>query len=173
MLHWKYTINVKSMSQLAEKITALSVAEYFIDKANKERKPITNKKLQKLVYYAQAWSLVLKNKKLFNERIEAWVHGPAIKSLYVKYKSFGFDQIKKEVNSNLFKVLSPGDKKLLDNIWSVYGGLDAGYLEMLTHSERPWREAREGLQSFENSENEISLKTMKDFFSLKLKTAKN
>jgi uncharacterized phage-associated protein len=156
-----------------KKIGALQVAEYFIDKANQERKPITNKKLQKLVYYAQAWSLVLKNKKLFDEKIEAWVHGPAIKSLYVEYKKFGFNLIEKKADNASLKNLSSADKKLLDEVWSVYGGLDADYLEMLTHSETPWKEAREGLQNSENSENEISLKTMKSFYSQKLKTAKN
>ena len=160
------------MSTNTKKIGALQVAEYFIDKANKEKKPITNKKLQKLVYYAQAWSLVLKKKKLFDEKIEAWVHGPAIKSLYVKYKSFGFNPIQKEADQASLKNLSSENKKLLDNVWSVYGGLDAYYLEMLTHSETPWQEAREGLQSSQNSENEISIKAMKSFYSKKLELAK-
>ena len=160
------------MSGTPKKATVLSVAEYFIDKANQDKKPITNKKLQKLVYYAQAWSLVLKNKKLFDEKIEAWVHGPAIKSLYVKYKSFGFNYIKKEADTASLKSLSADNKKLLDSVWSVYGGLDADYLEMLTHSETPWKEAREGLQSSQNSENEISTKSMKSFYSQKLETAK-
>lgn len=161
------------MSLNIKKISALSVAEYFIDKANRERKPITNKKLQKLVYYAQAWSFVLKDRKLFNEKIEAWVHGPATKSLYIKYRNFGFNPIQKNADNAFLKILSSENKKLLDNVWSVYGGLDADYLEMLTHSEIPWKEAREGLQSSEKSENEISIKTMKSFYSKKLELAKN
>lgn len=154
------------------RVTALSIAEYFIDKANKEKKPITNKKLQKIVYYAQAWSLVLKNKKLFSDDIEAWVHGPAIKSLYVEYKKFGFNSIKKEVTNSSLKNLSLETRKLLDSVWSVYGHLDAYYLEMLTHSESPWQEAREGLQNSENSERVISLKTMKNFYTQKLEGTK-
>lgn len=161
------------MSIEPKKISALSVAEYFIGKANKDRKPITNKKLQKLVYYAQAWSLVFNDKKLFNEKIEAWVHGPAIKSLYIKYKGFGFSPIQKEADTSLIKVISPEDKKILDEVWSVYGGLDPDYLEMLTHDEAPWKNAREGLESTENSENEISTGAMKSFYSQKLATAKN
>ena len=114
----------------------------------------------------------MKKKKLFDEKIEAWVHGPAIKSLYVKYKSFGFNPIQKEADQASLKNLSSENKKLLDNVWSVYGGLDAYYLEMLTHSETPWQEAREGLQSSQNSENEISIKAMKSFYSKKLELAK-
>lgn len=161
------------MSTAPKKLSALSIAEYFIDKANKDKKHITNKKLQKLVYYAQAWSLVLQDKKIFDEKIEAWVHGPAIKSIYVKFKPFGFSSIKKEADNAVIKSIPVSTQKLLDSVWNVYGGFDADYLEMLTHSESPWQEAREGLQSSENSENEISIKTMKVFYTQKLQAAKS
>lgn len=160
------------MNSTIKKPTALSIAEYFIDKANQEKQLITNKKLQKLVYYAQAWSLVLKGQKLFDESIEAWVHGPAIKSVYSRYKSFGFSPIHKEIDEVSLIGLSKETKRLLDNIWSIYGKFDGDYLELLTHSERPWQEAREGLQGSENSENEISMKTMKSFYSQKLEDSK-
>jgi uncharacterized phage-associated protein len=150
------------------KTKALDVAFYFIKKGKEEKKPITNKKLQKLVYYAQAWSLVLNNEKLFNEKIEAWIHGPAIPSLYEKFMQFGSDPINLEMDkwkSNISKK----QENVLDNVWRVYGKYDADYLEILTHSEIPWQEAREGLQSFESSKNEISLKTMKNYYSEILK----
>jgi len=153
-------------------LKAQDAGRYFLYLANQERKPITNKKLQKPVYYAQAWSLVLNNKKLFSDPIEAWVHGPAVRSLYVRYKKFGFDPIQEEVKANTLSIAGQA-KKLLDSIWKLYGKMDAGYLEMLTHSERPWQEAREGLQSFESSGKEISLKTMKSYYSEKLEKAKS
>lgn len=158
------------MSSVVKKTSALTVADYFLYKANKEKKPLTNKKLQKLVYYAQAWSLVLNNKKLFSEPIEAWVHGPAVRSLYGQYKSFGFSPIIKEIEESSLKVAEK-DKELLDQIWNVYGKLDAGYLEMLTHSEMPWQDARNGLQNHQSSDNEITPKAMKSFYSLKLEEA--
>lgn len=65
---------------MSKNTKAMEVGKYFIYLANKENKALTNKKLQKLVYYSQAWSLVLNdNKKLFKEPIEAWVHGPAVR----------------------------------------------------------------------------------------------
>lgn len=152
-------------------LKALDVGRYFIYLANQDQKPITNKKLQKLVYYAQAWSLVLNNKKLFGDPIEAWVHGPAVRSLYGQYKNFGFSPIAEKVELNSIEI-SSGDKKLLDEIWKVYGKLDPEYLEMLTHSELPWQEARSGLQSHENSKNEISHRAMKSFYSMRLEKAK-
>lgn len=158
------------VSQSSKILKARDVGRYFLYLANQEKKPITNKKLQKLVYYAQAWSLVLNNKKLFNEPIEAWVHGPAVRSLYVQYKKFGFEPIQEEIKASEFNI-SGKTKKFLDTVWQAYGKFDAGYLEMLTHSEKPWREAREGIQSSESSDNEISLKTMKSYYSKRMEEA--
>ena len=90
------------MSVTTKKIGALTVAKYFIDRANKEKKPITNKKLQKLLYYAQVWSLVLNKEKLFSERIEAWVHGPAIPIVYKKFRSFEFNPIQLDTTGYSF-----------------------------------------------------------------------
>ena len=153
----------------AENKDYLHVDDYFIDKANSEGKIITNKKLQKLVYYAQAWSVVLNNEPLFSDKIEAWVHGPAIKSLYVKYKDFGFNPIRKDISPTKINVISSKTKKLLGSIWDVYGKLDAGYLELLTHSEKPWQDARAGLESHASSDAEITIASMRSFYSEKLK----
>ncbi len=73
------------------KLSGQNIAEYFLWKASNESRPVTNKKLQKLLYYAQAWSLVLRDKKLFDDKIEAWIHGPAIRKVYLGYKEFGFN----------------------------------------------------------------------------------
>ena len=159
-------INQKNM------LKVFDVAKYFMYLANQGKKPITNKKLQKLVYYSQAWSLVLNNRKLFNEPIEAWIHGPAVRNLYIKYKSFGFNPINIDIKENSIKI-STEDRELIDEVWKVYGKLDAQYLEMLTHSEQPWQEARSGLESFEGSDNEISTEDMKRFYSAKLEKTQN
>lgn len=157
------------MSETTRKISALTVADYFIDKANRENKKVTNKKLQKLLYYAQVWSLVINQEKLFSERIEAWVHGPAIPIVYRKYKSFDFNPIEMDTTGYSFD-FSKKIKDLLDNIWSVYGKYDAGYLEALTHSELPWQEARKDTPASEPSNKVISLITAKKFYASKLKS---
>lgn len=154
-------------------LNANKVAKYFIWKAHGDKKAITNKKLQKLLYYAQAWSLVLNDKKLFNEKIEAWVHGPAVRDVYVEYKKFGFGPITESVSDDVVAKIPEDTKSFLDQVWSVYGKRDAAYLEYLSHSEIPWQKAREGLEPHIGSENEISLQDMKEFYSSKLKKPKS
>lgn len=152
-------------------IRALDVALYFIHRSNKAREPITNKKLQKLVYYAQVWSLVINEEKLYSERIEAWVHGPAIPALYRKFKRFEFRPIEFDASEVQFS-FSEKQTRLLDNVWQVYGKYPPSYLEALTHSELPWQEARADLASAEPSQKSISLKTAKDYYAGKLRENK-
>jgi uncharacterized phage-associated protein len=143
------------------------IAEYFIFCSTKSNKGISNKKLQKLVYYAQAWSLVFNGKPLFSEKIEAWIHGPAIPSLYRKYKKFGFKPLQSQ--NSKFDPKSLSSIEILDEVWRVYGKYDANYLEVLTHQEEPWINARDALEFEQSSSNEISHESMKTFYSQKLK----
>ena len=58
-------------------LTCFDAADYFLSKIDEDAGDvITNLKLQKLVYYAQGFSLALCGRPLFAERIEAWQHGP-------------------------------------------------------------------------------------------------
>lgn len=86
------------MSPKKKHYSASEIGEYFLLLSNNSNKSITNKKLQKLLYYAQAWSMTLKDEPLFNDKIEAWVHGPAIRSVYQEYRKFGFSPIVKDIN---------------------------------------------------------------------------
>jgi len=149
--------------------SALQIAKYFIWKAAKEGKTISNKKLQKLLYYAQSWSMVFENKPLFMEDIQAWVHGPAIDIVYQTYKKYGSEGITLSVEDS--DIAEIKEKELLDSIWQVYGKFDAEYLETLTHNEDPWQKARESLGDSEPSQNIITLDSVKEYYSQKLNAA--
>ncbi|MEK7572204.1 MAG: type II toxin-antitoxin system antitoxin SocA domain-containing protein [Patescibacteria group bacterium] len=146
------------------KQSASVIAKYFLWKTIQDKKSITNKKLQKLLYYSQAWNLAFNNTPLFKEKIEAWIHGPAIRSVYRQYKKFGFGPIRESVSENDFTTLTADNKDLLDEIWRVYGKFDASYLEELTHGEEPWQKARENLDGEASSTNIISLENMQIYY---------
>lgn len=143
---------------------ALLIADYLLLKAQQEGKPITNKKLQKLLYYVQAWSLALHDKKIFDDKIEAWIHGPAIKTVYLEYQKFGASPIAKEISGDVVNKISEEAIKIIDDVWQLYSKYEANYLEFLTHSEEPWQKARNGLEPHISSENEITLESMRDFY---------
>ncbi len=147
--------------------SAEQIADYILWFCNKNKIPVSNKKLQKLLYYSQAWNLVFQKKPLFKEKLEAWVHGPTVARVYGKFKKFGFESINVKVDDSIQKKLSTSDLKLLNEVLVVYGKFDADYLETLTHSEAPWLEARAGLESWDSSSNTINLKTMERYYRQK------
>ena len=148
----------------------IATIKYFIALSNNSpKKSLTNKKLQKLLYYSQAWNLVLRDKALFKEDFQAWVHGPAIPEVYKEYKGYGCSVIDVDVNENDFKALTEDDKKILDEIWQVYGKYDASYLEILSHNEEPWQKARNGCMPYDASVTIISKQEMKEYYGRKAK----
>ena len=157
---------------MAPKTKSLVIAEYFINKSQGAGRVITNKKIQKLLYYAQAWSLVFNDKKIFDDPIEAWVHGPAIPVIYFEFKKFGFGNIELAIDKGNFSTLTEEDEKLLDSVWSAYGKFDADYLEMLSHNEEPWQMARNGIAIDEYCNNEINTDLMKEYYGRRLEELK-
>lgn len=151
---------------------ALLVAEYFIWKNQQESKELNKLKLQKLLYYAQAWNLVLNKNKLFSDDIEAWIRGPVVPKVYQFFKEFDFENPPSKIESSDFDVLSGQEKKVLDEVWKVYGKYDGNYLETLTHNELPWQEARKGLETSKPSQTVISVETMQEYYGRRLAETK-
>lgn len=150
--------------------TAKKIAKYMLSK-----KLLTPKQVQKLLYYAYSLYLVKYNdsykegqmKKLFEDKIEAWEHGPVIRNVY--------DYIKKVAMSNQLVACSEkvnlSDKKtenFIDKILMVYGQFSGYELELMTHAEQPWKEA---MNIARNSQ--ISDETIYRYYSNKYKVVDN
>ena len=144
--------------------TVFEVAHWFLHK-----KSFSHKQLQKLCYYAQAWHLALLNKSLFDEKIEAWVHGPVIPILYSYYANCGWEKIKRLTGES--PKFEKDTLEVLKAVYRTYSKFDGSQLESLTHSELPWKEARGNLEPYETCNNLISLKTMKKYYAEKYKQA--
>ena len=133
------------------------IINFFLAKSS-----LSPKKLQKLLYYAYCWVLALLNERpdnihirLFNERIEAWVHGPVIPSVYHTYKSYGGADIPRI--SHFDDAVIPDDiLDILNQVWDVYGHYSGNQLEAISHRETPWINARNGLPPYEPCDNLIS-----------------
>lgn len=155
---------------MATYYTALDVAQWFLTK-----KPMSHKKIQKLVYYAYAWTLALLNdnstelyNKLFDEKIEAWVHGAVIRDLYYKFSEYGWKDIPQisEDQSVICKDMNNSDvKDILNQVWQVYGKYSANELESINHKEKPWKNARIGLAPNESSSNTISNEDIFNYYN--------
>jgi uncharacterized phage-associated protein len=141
--------------------SALDVARYFLCLVDREAgDTISLLKLQKLVYYAQAWSLVFRGQPLFFQDVEAWVSGPVVRD---EYKAYKYSDI--PANDRCEAEFDEDEIEVLEEVWNAYGELSAKHLAELTRSETPWLNARQGLEPAENSTKIISLDDMKSCYA--------
>lgn len=146
-------------------INSLTIANYFLT-----RSALTPKKIQKIVYYAYSWFIALNNENaneitnvLFDERPEAWLHGPVFPSLYAHFKEYNWHEVPRIENEMIFA--NDEINNFLDNIWDVFGDLSADELEYMTHQEAPWINARSNVDSSSPSNNQISLEDIFNYFN--------
>ena len=158
-----YNVGVKKENGkkgVASMFTVFDIANWFLSKES-----MTHKKLQKLCYYAQAWLYVFECNKVSSE-YEAWVHGPVNRTLWNRFKFFGYSNIPcDELKNTAVAIDDPEVIDVLNSVWETYGEFTGFELENLTHQETPWIEARKGLENFEPSDKLISKDTMKTYYS--------
>lgn len=133
------------------------VAAYILAR----RHPMTAMKLQKLVYYSQAWSLVWDEAPLFPERIEAWANGPVVRELYEAHR--GKFKVS-DMPQGIPEALNEDQRETVDAVLKYYGDKPSQWLSDLTHQEAPWRNARKGYAAGEYCDREITQAAMAEFY---------
>lgn len=144
-------------------ITIFDLAKYILEHFG----PMHPMKLQKLCYYAQAWTLASEDKPLFGEDFGAWANGPVCRVLYETMK------MKSEVSTNN---LTEGDsskltrkrKETISNMLRWYVSKDLHYLSELVRSEEPWIIARNGCSDNEACSNIIMKDSMQGYYLRRL-----
>lgn len=138
-------------------VSAHDVARYILAR----RGNMTAMKLQKLLYYSQAWSLVWDEAPLFKEPIEAWANGPVVRDVYDVHKgSFSVGSWPLGDESRL----SDDQRETIDSVLKFYGDRSAQYLSDLTHEEDPWKTARGPLPPGAPSSALISHASMAEYY---------
>lgn len=140
--------------------TCFDTAKYILEV--KGEMPVV--KLQKLLYYSQAWSLVWDGAPLFQENIEAWINGPVIPVLYELHKG-RFSIQSSDIPSASSDNLTSNQKDTVEHVLNYYGDKSPQWLSDLTHLEDPWKKARKGLAANERGNNLISLADMSEYYS--------
>ena len=142
-------------------VDALKVAHWILAFSQEHGDPLTNLKLQKLLYYAQAWHLALYDKPLFRDPIEAWIYGPVVPMVYRQFKKFRNHPVLYEGEKPTIPE-KVGD--FLEELLEVFGGYSSYQLERMTHSEKPWQKARGNLPIDVQSRAVILHEDMKAFY---------
>lgn len=143
-------------------LNAIDIANFFVDLANSDSDDcMTNLRVNKLIYFAQAWSLVRRDMPLFSEEIQAWTYGPVVPSVYHAFKDYGRERIQNVHGEYSPDIFSSEELELLIDIAQYYGKFTSPALVDITHSDNsPWQKV------FSKTENRIISKgSLKEYFS--------
>jgi uncharacterized phage-associated protein len=155
---WKREgVIVSQVFSLAKELVKLSLS-------GEERDPLTNLRLQKLLYYAQAWSLVIRERELFSEEIVAWRHGPVVPVVYRALPGgIGACAIPADSFTGV-PDLEPEDAAFMKSVWEAYNPYSALKLSRMTHEELPWQKAWGGRPRDGHGDDPIRIEDLEDFF---------
>ncbi|HAX74216.1 MAG TPA: hypothetical protein DCY20_11900 [Firmicutes bacterium] len=124
---------------------------------------ITPLALQKILYYCQGFYKSFCGEELFFDYCEAWIHGPVYPNVYYKFRENGYRVIEKEIEVSTIK-LTKIEKELIYQIVNSFGCYSGKVLENMTHSEKPWREARLNLEDNMPSKEKINKNVIYQYF---------
>lgn len=148
------------------------VCNYIILKTKNAGESLSVLKLQKLLYYSQAWHLAFYGEPLFEGRFQAWVHGPVSREIYDRFagtKSLYSEVTLKDVPEDFdLNSVPEGKQNHIDDILEAYAKYRGSQLEEMSHHEEPWLEARRGYRSSERCEKEISEETMRQYYAKRI-----
>lgn len=148
------------------KIDSTVMADFIL----KHYGPMSHLKLQKLLFYCDAYHLAYFGKELVTDEFEAWAHGPVSRKIYnsLKDKSILYSDIYYEDNGLdpdiEFEKLTIDQKELLKDVLGNLSSWTGLQLESATHREIPWIEARSGFREGDKCSVLISKQTTKDFY---------
>lgn len=153
----------------------LDVCRYVINYSNKKDYGISNLKLQKILYFIQAFFLIETGSPCFDEKIKAWDFGPVVLEAYREYERYGgidIPTVRSYVeldesniwNSEIIEyddsVIARKDKKRINDVVDKFSNYSATDLVKLTHRQTPWIEAYNSGQN-----TEIMLSSIKEYFN--------
>ncbi len=137
------------------------IAQYIIHRAYE----VTDLSLQKILYFVKAFSWALLGRDIIDEQCEAWAYGPVFPDIYEKYKVLGSDVIRDYDKSIKFDTyLKKDELGVLDHVIDCFGIYNGNVLMRITHTERPWKDARLGIPEFAPSCNLIPNETIHEYY---------
>lgn len=147
------------------------IADYIIinQTVNDKNNYLSNLKLQKLLYYIQAWSYGINQKPLFDGDFEAWIHGPVNREIYNRFASTKNIYSEIEMNDCINKdvKIDNDDAEFIDWILKNYAKFSGFELEKLSCSEIPWIKTRDMLDPYERCDKVISPDFIQEYYGEK------
>jgi len=155
---------------MADLCSPSDMAAWFINRVDRDAgEAMTHLKVQKLLYFAQAYFLANFHKPLFEEDFEAWAHGPVLPTVFRTYAGNSWEALPKsedepEVPENVVSYL--------ELVYQEFARFGAKELERMSHEHAPWIRARGGLPPEARCNEIIPKEHMEEFYGARIKKAK-
>ena len=137
------------------KYSIVDCATYIVKKFKDDQKEILELKLEKILYFAEAYYMVYRNRtSLFWERWLVKPYGPMNLEVHNRFKNGGLPIDKESVDYTNIKHLPKSIRKFLDTIYDVYKDTPTSELVELTHvPSSPWSRIAKNMTGIELAEN--------------------
>lgn len=140
-------------------VKAMTIADWFLQRAREDDvRDVSNMKLNKLVYFAQAHTLGSTGRPAFSDVVYAWEHGPVVTDVYHAFKQFGNGPIRDDEDHDVD--LDPATEEVLEFVWRTYGRRSASRLRDISHADAPYKEHYEK----DVANIEIPVAEVRDFY---------
>ena len=139
---------------------AEGIAKYIIWHEWEAKRPVSNLRLQKLLYFVQVLCICLDGSPLFKDKIYGWDCGPVVPEIYEKYRKYGsmiIQDVEDCSNAPIFKT----DKEHIDLMLEECASKSNTELLNITLNQLPWRMANAGY----TANREITVDSMKKYFN--------
>ena len=114
------------------------VANYFIERSIAEDKPFTPLQIQKLVFFAHAWTLAFHCQPLLEREFEAWTYGPVMPAIYHNLSYYGGSPVTKSILARDIP-FNKHEESILSQVYDLYGEFDGIQLSAMSHTPGgPW-----------------------------------
>jgi len=150
-------------------IDSLVLGEYIL----KYGGDMSHLKLQKILYYIQAYHLAYFGLPIFEDDFEAWAHGPVSRKVFSELREISllYNEIRYVYTPGetppeeiLSRQLTDEQVELVNDVIKEYGTLTGLQLENLTHSESPWLDSRKGYGPGDKCSVVIPKETIQEYF---------
>jgi uncharacterized phage-associated protein len=122
---------------------ARKICNFLIACRETHKFPLTNLRLNKLLYFIHGWGLTSRTEGLIRNHFLAWDHGPVVRPVYDAFKACGDNPIKEpasyldyiagENRIVAYDDIAPDDAGVIERVFRSYDRFTTGQLIDISH----------------------------------------
>lgn len=162
---------------------ARKIVNFLLDRFDAEQCGLSNKKVNKLLFFIHGVALARLGHGLVRNHFEAWEHGPVVHVVYHSFKGYAYEPIQTRATAFNYVTsqtevldypeITDEHRNFIMRVATYYMRYSADELEAMTHeADSPWTAVRSTPASDRGIRNRIPDEQIQQYFQLRLGPAK-